>query len=121
MALGCLDCMHAAFLTELVVACMGVQLIVAPLRRLGINKSGTPLEQVGTPVSVLGSIGAFITGALAATPFSNWPQRCLQPSLQAPTCMHACMTAAPAGLQSTCLLALHTFRQDLPIADVGIH
>jgi hypothetical protein len=39
------------------------QLIVAPLRRLGINKAGTPLEQVGTPVSVLGSIGAFITGA----------------------------------------------------------
>ena len=41
-----------------------MQLIVAPLRRLGINKSGTPLEQVGTPESVLGSIGAFISGAV---------------------------------------------------------
>lgn len=43
-----------------------LQLIVAPLRRLGINKSGTPLEQVGTPESVLGSIGSFITGATCA-------------------------------------------------------
>ena len=38
-----------------------VQLMVAPLRRLGVNKP-TPIDKVGSPESVLSSIGAFITG-----------------------------------------------------------
>ncbi|CAK0786183.1 hypothetical protein CVIRNUC_009396 [Coccomyxa viridis] len=36
-------------------------LMVAPLRRLGVNKP-TPIEKVGSQDSVLSSIGAFITG-----------------------------------------------------------
>ena len=41
------------------------QLMVAPLRRLGVNKP-TPIEKVGSQDSVLSSIGAFITGELPA-------------------------------------------------------
>lgn len=36
--------------------------MVAPLRRLGVNKP-VPIEQVGSVDSILSSIGAFITGA----------------------------------------------------------
>ena len=43
-----------------------LQLMVAPLRRLGVNKP-TPIEKVGSQDSVLSSIGAFITGKLPAT------------------------------------------------------
>ena len=42
-----------------------LQLMVAPLRRLGVNKP-TPIEKVGSQDSVLSSIGAFITGKLPA-------------------------------------------------------
>ena len=42
-----------------------VQLMVAPLRRLGVNKP-TPIEKVGSQDSVLSSIGAYITGELCA-------------------------------------------------------
>ena len=40
-----------------------VQLMVAPLRRLGVNRP-TPIDKVGSPESILSSIGPFITGAL---------------------------------------------------------
>ena len=35
--------------------------MVAPLRRLGVNKP-TPIDKVGSPESILSSIGPFITG-----------------------------------------------------------
>ncbi len=38
------------------------QLIVSPLRRL-ISKNNATIRDVGPPETVLGSVGAFITGA----------------------------------------------------------
>ena len=38
-----------------------MQLMVAPLRRLGVNRP-TPIDKVGSPESILSSIGPFITG-----------------------------------------------------------
>ena len=43
--------------------CDCVQLMVAPLRRLGVNRP-TPIDKVGSPESVLSSIGPFITGMI---------------------------------------------------------
>ena len=42
-------------------ALLAWQLMVAPLRRLGVNKP-VPIEQVGSVDSILSSIGPFITG-----------------------------------------------------------
>lgn len=45
-------------------------LMVAPLRRLGVNKP-TPIEKVGSPESILSSIGPFITGRSTPTMLSS--------------------------------------------------
>lgn len=60
-------------------ACVAAQLIVSPLRRL-ISKNNATIRDVGPPETVLGSVGAFITGApqqLAPThPCACWSGQC---------------------------------------------
>ena len=46
-----------------------MQLMVAPLRRLGVNRP-TPIDKVGSPESILSSIGPFITGVQIPMPIA---------------------------------------------------
>lgn len=41
---------------------IALQVIVAPLVRLGINKPGTPIQDINTPSGLLQAIGPYITG-----------------------------------------------------------
>ena len=112
---------------QLLTLC-GLQLLVTPLRRL-ISKANATLDQIGTPDSVLASVGPFITGKprsrhVLCSALSSWVstasfvaqvwvawmrRRCSQQRRRPLTAAPSMCTLLPCCIQlRTCELAEHS-------------